>query len=80
MMLKLPVEETKIDVRAMTVSMATIWTPSMHACRAQKESPSTTNTRAPEPTESERTFQHTTQDEGMKFDLWRIRHHLEFPR
>ena len=53
-----------LNARAMTVSMATIWTPSMHACRAQKESPSTSNTREPEPTESERTFQHTTQDEG----------------
>ena len=39
-----------------------------------------TNTRAPEPTESERTSQHTTQDEGMKSDLWRFRHSLEFPR
>ena len=49
------------NASAMTVSMATIWTPSMHACRAQKKSPST---REPEPTESERTCQHTTQDEG----------------
>ena len=53
MMLKIPVEETKKDVRVLTVLMATIWTPSMHPCRAKKESPSTTNTRALEQTGSE---------------------------
>ena len=52
-MLKIPVEKTKKEVRVLTVLMATIWTPSMHPCRAKKESPSATNTRAPEQTESE---------------------------
>ena len=33
--------------------MATTWTPSKHACMAQKGSHRATNTRAPEPTESE---------------------------
>ena len=53
LMLKLRVEETKMSISDMTVSMATTWTPSKHACRAQKGSHSATNTRAPEPRESE---------------------------
>ena len=34
-MLKLPVEETKMPTSDMTACMATIWTPSKHACRAR---------------------------------------------
>ena len=40
MMLKLPVEETKMSISDMTVSLATTWTPLKHACRAQKGSQS----------------------------------------
>ena len=50
-MLELPVESTKMSISDMTVSMATIWTPSKHACWAQNGSHSATNTRASEPTE-----------------------------
>ena len=48
MMLKLLVEETKRSISDTKLSMAAAWKPSIHACRAQMESHSAMNTRAPE--------------------------------